>query len=127
MKIAITGGTGFVGGPLAHRLLSDGHKVVLLSRHGASATPDLGAACARITKVATDLSEIEILKAAFAGCDAVAHCAGINRELGAQTYQRVHIEATRNVVEAARQAGVRRIALMSFLRARPSCGSPYHE
>jgi len=30
-------------------------------------------------------------------------------------------------VEAARRAGVRRIALMSFLRARPDCGSPYHE
>jgi NADH dehydrogenase len=31
------------------------------------------------------------------------------------------------VVEAARRAGVHRIALMSFLRARPDCGSAYHE
>jgi len=30
-------------------------------------------------------------------------------------------------VEAARRAGVRKIALMSFLRARPHCGSAYHE
>jgi NADH dehydrogenase len=67
------------------------------------------------------------LTRAFAGCDAVAHCAGINRELGGQTYLRVHIEGTRNVVEAARKAGVRKIALISFLRARPQCGSGYHE
>jgi NADH dehydrogenase len=31
------------------------------------------------------------------------------------------------VVAAAEAAGVRRIALLSFLRARPACGSPYHE
>jgi NADH dehydrogenase len=39
----------------------------------------------------------------------------------------VHIEGTKNVVEAARQAGVRKIVLLSFLRARPNCGSAYHE
>ena len=39
----------------------------------------------------------------------------------------MHIAGTRNVVEAARRVGVKKIALMSFLRARPNCGSPYHE
>ena len=62
-----------------------------------------------------------------AGCDSVVHCAGINRELGQQTFTKVHIEGTRNVVEAARQAGIRKIVLLSFLRARPNCGSAYHE
>jgi uncharacterized protein YbjT (DUF2867 family) len=57
----------------------------------------------------------------------VAHCAGINREVGQQTFQRVHVEGTRNVVEAAKRAGVKRIILMSFLRARPNYGSPYHK
>jgi NADH dehydrogenase len=76
---------------------------------------------------ASDLSDPQQLRRAFSGCESVAHCAGINREIGAQTYQRVHIEGTRNVVEAARQAGMRKIVLLSFLRARPNCGSPYHE
>src|SRR5947207_13810781 len=31
------------------------------------------------------------------------------------------------VVDAARAAGVRKIVYLSFLRARPACGSPYHE
>jgi len=55
------------------------------------------------------------------------HCAGINREIGDQTFQSVHVDGTRAVVEAARRAGVKRIVMVSFLRARPDCGSAYHE
>lgn len=138
MKIAITGGTGFVGGHLARRLVGEGHEVALLSRsarehHEHAGAPSFASlakgemATSRVTWVSTDLSDVKVLADAFAGCNAVAHCAGINRELGSQTYKRVHIEATRSVVEAAQRAGLRRIALMSFLRARPNCGSPYHE
>ena len=67
------------------------------------------------------------MAAALVRSDAVAHCAGINQELGTQTYQRVHVEGTRMLVRAAQRAGVRRIAMISFLRARPHCGSGYHE
>jgi uncharacterized protein YbjT (DUF2867 family) len=123
MKFAITGGTGFIGGHLARRLVVEGHEVVLLGRKiRVSETTS-----ARMQFAAVDLSDPVALAETFAGCDAVAHCAGINREIGEQTYQRVHIEATQNVVEAVKQAGVRKILLMSFLRARPDCGSPYHE
>jgi len=117
MKIAITGGTGFVGSHLAERLISEGHEVVSIVRRP------------RGTRgfVSSDLSDFSQLSEAFAGCHAVAHCAGINREIGDQTYQRVHVEGTRNVVEAAKAAGVEKIMLMSFLRARPNCDSPYHE
>jgi uncharacterized protein YbjT (DUF2867 family) len=61
------------------------------------------------------------------GADAVAHCAGINREIGTQTYEAVHVHGTASVVSAAANAGVARLALVSFLRARPDCGSAYHE
>lgn len=120
MRIAITGGTGFVGGHLAQRLIQEGHEAVLVARRQREALP------ANVTFAASDLTNIEVLATAFAGCDAVAHCAGINREIGDQTYQRVHVDATRNVVEAARRTGVRKITLMSFLRARANCDSPYH-
>ena len=126
MKIAITGGTGFVGSHFAKRVLAEGHDVVLLSRSAnrqSSGVNDSG----RVTSVSSDLSDVQVLTAAFTGCDAVAHCAGINREIGSQTFERVHVDGTRNVVEAAKRAGVRRFALMSFLRARPDCGSLYHE
>lgn len=126
MRIAITGGTGFVGSHFAKRVLAAGREVVLLSRK-ADRLHEAGEDSIGITRVSSDLSDIDVLAAAFAGCDAVAHCAGINREIGSQTFQRIHVEGTRNVVGAAQRAGVRRIALMSFLRARPDCGSAYHE
>ena len=126
MKIAITGGTGFIGRHLAERLVLDGHTVVLLTRSKKKAERPIEGRPG-ISLVINDLSDPAALAAAFAGCDAVAHCAGINRELGKQTYRKVHVEGTKHVVQAAQQAGVKRIALMSFLRARPNCGSAYHE
>jgi NADH dehydrogenase len=126
MKIAITGGTGFVGRNIARRLIGDGHEVVLIARGNDQTDPAIRQA-ANAQFFQTGLGDANKLAEAFAGCDAIAHCAGINRECGDQTYQRVHIEGTRNVVDAARKASVRKIVLISFLRARPNCGSGYHE
>lgn len=108
MKIAITGGTGFVGRHLAERYPAD--EVVIISR-----------------RTGVDVDDVDALSDAFAGCEVVVHCAGINREIGSQTYQRVHVDGTAAVVEAGQRSGVRKIILLSFLRARPNCGSAYHE
>src|SRR5262249_11329210 len=48
-------------------------------------------------------------------------------QIGAQTYQRVHVQGTQSVVGAARRARVGKIVMLSFLRARPNCRSGYHE
>lgn len=106
MKVAITGGTGFVGRNLAARL----DNPVLVSR-----------------RTGIEIDDVDALAAAFEGCDAVAHCAGINREIGRQTYQRVHIDGTVAVIDAAKRAGVKRIVMLSFLRARPGTRSGYHQ
>jgi NADH dehydrogenase len=111
-----------VGGRLARALISDGHEVVVVARgvdpHGA----DLAS-----RSVAASVEDEPALRRAFSGCDAVAHCAGINLERGRQTYRAVHVEGTRAVVSAARAAGARKVVLLSFLKARPGCGSGYHE
>lgn len=75
----------------------------------------------------TPVDDVDKLTKAFEGCDAVAHCAGINREIGQQTFDRVHVQGTAAVIEAARRAAVHKIVMLSFLRARPGTGSPYHE
>ena len=121
MKIGITGGTGFIGAHLAKALLAEGHEVILISL--ARKTFQVRG----VTVAPIGLTDAAALEAAFADCDAVAHCAGINRELGKQTYARVHVGGTRNVVDAAKRAGVKKLVYVSFLRARPDCGSPYHE
>ncbi len=81
----------------------------------------------RVTFQPVGMDDVERLSQAFAGCHAVAHCAGINREIGNETYRRVHILGTENVISAAKRAQVQKIVLLSFLRARPDCGSGYHE
>jgi NADH dehydrogenase len=109
VRIAITGGTGFVGGRLAGRLTAEGHDVIVVSR-----------------RTGTDVTDRISLAAAFTGADAIVHCAGINRELGKQTYRAVHVQGTAAVVDAARSAGARRLVMLSFLRARPDGPSAYH-
>jgi NADH dehydrogenase len=106
-RIAITGGTGFVGRHLAGRYPEE--QVVLASRHSG-----------------VNVTDAESLARAFEGCDVVAHFAGINREIGSQTFQRVHVDGTAAVIDAARRAGVRKLILLSFLRARPGTNSGYH-
>jgi uncharacterized protein YbjT (DUF2867 family) len=124
MKMAITGGTGFVGRNIARLLAAARHEVVLIARGVDTTDPSIR----RVAKFAPlDLDSTTELAKVITGCEAVVHCAGINREHGDQTFRKVHIEGTRRVVEAAQKVGVRKIVLISFLRARPNCGSPYHE
>jgi NADH dehydrogenase len=110
-RIAVTGGTGFVGRHVAERLRAAGDEVVLLSRSTGFdlARPDVAA-----------------LTEALDGCVAVVHTAGINREVGTQTYDAVHIRGTQALVAAARAAGVGHVGLVSFLRARPDGPTSYH-
>lgn len=126
MKVAITGGTGFAGRHLARALIADGHDVVLIAR-GIDHRDESIRSVAGAQFVAASADDEEALATAFTGCDAVAHFAGINRQIGSQTYARVHVAGTRAVVAAAKRAVVRKIVDLSFLRARPDCGSAYHE
>ncbi len=126
MKVAITGGTGFVGRNLARRLVDMGHEVVLISR-GVDSRDLSIIGRPGVTVANVGVRNVDQLAEAFNGCQAVAHLGGINREIGEQTYEKVHVRGTANVVEAAKRAGVQKILLLSFLRARPNCGSPYHE
>jgi uncharacterized protein YbjT (DUF2867 family) len=126
VRVAITGGTGFVGRHLARRLVETGHRVVLVAR-GHDRRDESTKLLEGVHMVEASTEDSARLKEAFHGCDAVVHCAGINREIGRQTYARVHVRGTRLVVGAARSSGVRKIVLLSFLRARPECGSGYHE
>jgi len=124
-KLAITGGTGFIGRHLAHDLTARGHQVVLIAR-GLDRRDAAVRAMAGVTFLPVNITDTAGLTRAFEGCSAVAHCAGSSLEDAQQSYEQVHVEGARSLVAAARQAGVRKIVLVSFLRARPGIRSSYH-
>jgi nucleoside-diphosphate-sugar epimerase len=71
---------------LARELLARGHEALLIAR-GKDVRDESIYKLAGVSFFASDLSDARELRQAFSGCDAVAHCAGINREIGAQTYR----------------------------------------
>ena len=114
VRVAITGGTGFVGSNTARALLAAGHEVVLVSRGTRRVAPREGLRVVRADVIAGDgLAE------AFAGCDAVVHLTAIIREKGKQTFDAVIRRGTENVVAAASTAGVGTSRVCQRHRRRP--------
>ncbi len=75
-----------------------------------------------------DATDARSLEGAMQGCDAVIHLVGIIREFPAKqiTFERLHVEATRNVIEAARNQGVKRYLHMSANGTRADGDCAYH-
>ena len=115
MKVFLTGSTGFVGKHMLKRLLDEGHSVRALVRDPRQAART---AQGSVEFLAGDVVSRAGLDAAIAGCDAAIHLVGIIAEKGANTFEAVHHIGTRNVVEAAKRAGVRRFIHMSAVGAR---------
>ena len=114
MKIFLTGATGFIGGRLARRLRTTGHEVVALVR-----APERGADLASlgITLAPGDITEIESVRAAMPGADAVFHVAAWYK-VGARDHSmawRINVEGTRNVLQVMRELGVPRGVYTSTL------------
>ncbi|HVM44896.1 MAG TPA: complex I NDUFA9 subunit family protein [Candidatus Thermoplasmatota archaeon] len=123
MRVGVTGGTGYLGPAVVEEMLREGHEVVALEHRQKVPV----GAHPRLTRVQGDVRDVTSLRGAFAGCDAVAHLVGIIREdrKKGKTFQRVHVEGTRNVVEAARAEGVRRFLLMSANGVESGLDTPY--
>lgn len=120
MRVAITGGTGFVGVNTARTLLDAGHEVVLVARGSRRVRPRPG-----VTVVKADVIGGEGLEKAFAECDAVVHLTAVIRERGKQTFDAVIRKGTENTVRAAKAAGVRHFLYVSAIGADPDPSFPY--
>ncbi|MBP1728867.1 MAG: NAD-dependent epimerase/dehydratase [Deltaproteobacteria bacterium] len=123
MRIFISGGTGFVGGHLCRELLSRGHQLRLLA-HGRRGEEGSG-----IEYVNGDVTSADECAAGAKGCEAVINLVGIIREFPARgiTFPRLHVEATRNMLAAAKANGISRYLQMSALGSRPAAVSGYHQ
>ena len=122
MKIFIAGGTGFVGGHLVRALLKNGHSVRTLV-HGRSTNSG------EVEQIAGDVTRFETLEQGLSGCDAVINLVGIIREFPSRgiTFERLHVQATANLLAAAASNGIRRYLQMSALGSRPAAVSGYHQ
>ncbi len=120
-RVCILGGTGFVGHHLAARLAADGIGCTILSRHP-QRHPELRT-IPGVRLLGGDPFDDADLTRALAGCDAVVNLIGILNESGADgSFERVHVELGDRVVEACRDAGVRRLLHMSALNANETNG-----
>jgi uncharacterized protein YbjT (DUF2867 family) len=125
MKIFVTGGTGFVGREVLRRLAASGHEVVALVRPGSESNL---IESDRIHLHPGDVLEPQSLPEGLRGCAAVIHLVGIIREFPHKgiTFERLHVHATRNLIEAVTALGVKRLLHMSANGARPDGETGYH-
>lgn len=116
MKILISGGAGFLGQRLARALVADGHEVRSLARRG---KPQGDEAIAGVDYRQGDIFDPASLASAMAGVEVVFHCVGMISydPRKAQDMQRINIEGTRLVAEAALKARVRRLVHTSSTAA----------
>ncbi len=128
-RILVTGATGFVGRNVVRELLARGITPVCLVRSPRklfAQHPEVSRD--RFATVTGSLSDRGVLRDAAEHSDAVIHLVGIiiARRLKGQTFAGVHVRGTRNVVVAAREAGLTRYIHMSALGARADAVSEYH-
>lgn len=120
MRVAVTGGTGFVGRHTLRALLDAGHEAVAIARGTRPVHLPKD-----VTFVRADVTDGSDLAAAFAGCDAVINLVAIIAERGTRTFDRVIRGGSERVAAAARDAGVSHIIQQSANGADPDPRYPY--
>lgn len=112
MRIAVIGGTGFIGSYLLEALHTGGHSTSVLVRPG-SESKLIGGPGVRI--VSGDLGSDDAFNELLDGCDAVVYLVGILRAFPDRgiTFEDTQYEGVVRVADAAAQRGIRRFLLMS--------------
>ena len=126
MNFLVTGGAGFIGSHVCERLLKDGHKVWIFDDLNDFYDPQLkqrnlkevqaGKTCTFVRGDITNAAALHEIFS-FVKFDQVIHLAaraGVRPSLADPAlYQRVNVEGTVNVLEAARKSGVKKIIIAS--------------
>ena len=127
-SVFLTGATGFVGGAVMRRLVTDGFRVTAAARSGSGAFNE------EVDVVRFDSFEGADWRESLIGVDAVVHCAARVHVMSdtevdpLAAFRKVNVESTLNLAEQAAEAGVRRFVFISSIKVngegtRPS--KPY--
>jgi len=115
MRVAVTGGTGCLGQPLVEKLSADGAYLKLLTLPN---DPSITSLDEKAEIITGDLNSLVSLDELCMNCDVVFHLAGMVHLLPGtkeeeQEFYRVNVEGTRNLLEAAKNNGVKRVVFYS--------------
>src|SRR5215471_13310676 len=112
MKCFVTGATGFLGSHVARQLQARGADLRLLIR-SSSRTDNIDDLNAE--RGVGDLRDVESLRRGMEGCEFVFHVAADYRlwAVNGQELYHSNVDGTRNVLQAARESGVRRVVYTS--------------
>ena len=111
MKLAVTGGTGFVGSHLIDVALAGGHEVKALTRREQPAREG-------VEWISGDLSSRDALEKLVSDADAVIHVAGTINAPNAAGFEKGNVQGTLAMLAAATAGGIRRFVHVSSLAAR---------
>ena len=112
MKVALFGGTGFVGTYITDELLHNNHNPILLVRPGSENKISRSNDC---TVNIGDISDKEIIESTINGADAVIYNIGLIRQYPRKgiTFEKTHFEGAKHCIDIAMELGVKRFILMS--------------
>jgi uncharacterized protein YbjT (DUF2867 family) len=125
-RVAVLGGSGFIGRYIVKRLAERGDVVEVGGRHATDAKflrlkGDVG----QVGLINLDIGDENLVRAFLAGNEALVNCVGILREGGRQRFERVHHTGPAGLANLAREAGIRRFVHLSAIGAEPRSASAY--
>lgn len=107
MRILVTGGRGLLGGGVVRELVTRGHTITTLQRTSAGPGAD-------VAELLGDIRNADVVRRAVAGQEAVVHLAARVSMVGSWSqFEDVNVRATKDLLAAARAAGVRRFVQVS--------------
>ncbi|MDD5128386.1 MAG: SDR family oxidoreductase [Candidatus Omnitrophica bacterium] len=116
-RYLVTGGAGFIGSHIVEALVGKKHQVRVLDNFSNGRISNLGCLEKKIDLIKGDICSLNICLKATQGMDFVLHQAAlgnVSRSMcDPHTYNRVNIDGTLNMLEAARKNKVRRFVFAS--------------